>query len=270
MHLGPSAPAKIALMVEATSHHWNPELYQASHSCIWEYGRDLLHLLASKPGERILDMGCGTGQLTQEIAALGAEVIGIDPSLEMIAAARKNFPHLRFEICAVEAMNLGNEFDAVFSNAVLHWVNNQEGAIASIAKALKPGGRFVFEMGGHGNLEQVLTPVYQALREIGIKDPDRRCPWTFPSIGEYAPLLEAHGLRVEIALLFDRPTPLQSGIKGLANWLTMFGEFALKPLAPEERKRVVHRVEELARPRLFDGNRWIADYKRLRMVSVKA
>lgn len=200
-----------------TPQQWNPELYQASHSCIWEYGHDLLQLLAPKRGERILDLGCGTGQLTHEIAASGAQVVGIDASPEMIAAARKNFPQLRFEVCDAAAISFNREFDAVFSNAVLHWIADQNRAIGNIARSLKPGGRFVLEMGGYGNLEHIWGSLRQALREMGIDDPDRLCPWTFPKIGDYARLLELHQLRVEFAVLFERPTPLEGGPEGLAN-----------------------------------------------------
>lgn len=248
---------------------WNPELYQSSHSWTWEYGRDLLQLLAPKQGERILDLGCGTGQLTQEIAISGAETLGIDASPEMITAARKNFPQVRFAVFDIAAMPFGDEFDAVFSNAVLHWVSDQQRAIAATAKALKPGGRFVFEMGGHGNLEIVWTSLRQTLLDLGIANPDKLRPWTFPKIGEYATLLESHGLRVEFAVLFDRPTPLEGGAQGLAKWMEMFGAFALGALTPEQRTQAVSRIEDLARPKLFRDGHWILDYRRLRMLSVK-
>lgn len=256
-------------MGSAAHHEWNPELYQSSHSCIWEYGFELLQLLGPKPGERILDVGCGTGQLAHEIAAAGAEVVGVDASPAMITAARENFPPLCFALCDVAAMSFENEFDAVFSNAVLHWVSDQESAIASIRKALRVGGRFVFEMGGYGNLQEILTALYQAMREIGIERPERLCPWNFPSIGDYAHLLELQGLRVQFAVLFARPTPLESDSQGMANWLEMFAGFALAPLDDEQRMQLIHRVEELARPKLFLDGRWVADYKRLRMACVK-
>lgn len=248
---------------------WNPELYQSNHSWAWEYGRDLLQLLAPTRGERILDVGCGTGQLTYEIAASGAETVGVDASAEMIAAARENFPEVRFEVCDAAGMPFENEFDAVFSNAALHWVADQKGAIASIARSLKPGGRLVFEMGGNGNLSEILTALCQALRELGIEHPDKLLPWTFPTVGDYAPLLESQGLQVELAMLFDRRTPLESGMQGLANWLRMFAGFALELLSQDERIQAIRRIEELARPKLFRDGRWVADYKRLRMVSVK-
>ena len=128
------------------SNSWNSELYQSSHAFVWKFGRDLLAMLAPKPGERILDVGCGPGQLTAETAGSGAEVVGIDLSADMVAAARSNYPHLRFEVADIAAANYESEFDGVFSNAALHWVRDQQGAIIAIARALKPGGRLVYSV----------------------------------------------------------------------------------------------------------------------------
>jgi trans-aconitate 2-methyltransferase len=248
---------------------WNSDLYQSSHSFVWQYGRDLLVLLNAQPGERILDVGCGTGQLTSEITQFGAEVVGIDSSPDMIATARKNFPQLRFEVADVTALDFANEFDVVVSNAALHWVRDQPSAIASIARALKPRGRLVFEMGGRGNLQHLLDAVYQALRALGVANPEQLLPWSFPSIGEYAPLLEANGLEVDFAVLFDRSTILEGGDRGLKLWLEMFGRFALEAIAPEQRKEFFRLTEQFAGPSLFHNGVWTIDYRRLRLVAVK-
>jgi len=248
---------------------WNSELYQSSHSFVWQYGRDLLVLLNAKPGERILDVGCGTGQLTEEITRFGAEVVGIDSSAEMISTAQKNFPQLRFEVADVTALSFDNEFDAVVSNAALHWVRDQPAAIASIARALKPRGRLVLEMGGRGNLHRLLAAVCQALRALGVVNPEQLLPWSFPSIGEYAPLLEAHGLEVDFAVLFDRATILEGGDCGLKLWLEMFGRFALEAVAPEQRQEFFRLTGQFAGPALFHNGVWTIDYKRLRLVAVK-
>jgi trans-aconitate methyltransferase len=245
---------------------WNSELYQSSHSFVWQYGRDLLVLLNAKPGERTLDVGCGTGQLTAEIAQFGAEVVGIDSSAEMIAAARKNFPLVKFEVADVTALTYADEFDVVVSNATLHWVRDQTSAIA---RALKRGGRLIFEMGGRGNLHHLLDAVYQALRKLGVVNPEQLSPWSFPSIGEYAPLLEAHGLEVDFAVLFDRATILDGGDRGLKLWLEMFGRFALEAVAPEQRKEFFRLADQFAGPALFHNGVWTIDYRRLRLVAVK-
>jgi len=252
--------------MSATAEAWNPELYQSSHSFVWQYGRDLLALLDAKPGERILDVGCGTGQLTAEAGLCGAEVVGIDSSAEMIASARHNFPHLHFEVADAAALPYAREFDAVLSNATLHWVRDQQSALASIAKALKPGGRFVFEMGGHGNLHHALAAGCAALSSLDVPAPQNHIPWFFPSIGEYAPLLESHGLRVNFAVLFDRPTALE-GERGFASWIEMFGGFATASVATDDREELVRRWEDFARPMLFHDGVWTLDHTRLRMLA---
>jgi len=248
---------------------WNSDLYQSSHSFVWQYGRDLLVLLNAKPGERILDVGCGTGQLTAEIAQFGAEVVGIDSSPDMVRTARENFPHVLFEVADAAALPYSHEFDVVISNAALHWVRNQRGAIASIARALKPGGRLVLEMGGRGNLCHLLEAIYQALGSLGVANPEQLSPWSFPSIGEYASLMESQELEVDFAVLFDRATILEGGERGLKLWLEMFGRFALEALSPEQRKEFFRLTDQFAAPALFHNGVWTIDYKRLRLVAVK-
>lgn len=248
---------------------WNSELYQSSHAFVWQFGRDLLTMLSPKPGERILDVGCGTGQLTSEIAKSGAEVVGVDQSVEMIAAARENYPELQFETADIATIQYSEEFDAVFSNAALHWVRNQEAALTAIARALKPGGRLVFEMGGRGNIAQIWRAAVQALSTMGVSDPEKLSPWFYPSIAEYAPMLESRRLEVTFAVLFDRPTPLEGGEQGLRNWLEMFGMFASHVLSPAQREELMQRIEDLARPALFHNGEWTVDYRRLRMIAVK-
>ena len=169
-----------------------------------------MELLAARAGERILDLGCGTGALTAELAASGAELLGVDRSPEMIAEARKKFPHLRFEVCDARTLQFSNEFDAVFSNAALHWIPEAERVIHGVARALKPGGRFVAEFGGKGNVRNVVTAIDTAFAELGISANGAN-PWFYPSIAEYASLLEKHHLEVREAALFERPTKLEDG-----------------------------------------------------------
>ncbi len=255
--------------MSARPNTWNADLYQSSHSFVWEHGRDLLGLLDVKPGERILDLGCGTGQLTAEVARCGAEVVGIDASPEMIANARRNFSSLRFEVSDAAALPFCEEFDAVLSNAALHWMSDQRGVIASVARALRDGGRFVFEMGGHGNLRQVLEAAFAALNSLGVQAPQSLVPWYFPSVAEYAALLEPHGLEVRFAALFDRPTVLEGGERGFAAWIQMFGSFALSAVRPVQRAEASRRWQDLARVKLFRNGAWTLDYRRLRMLAVK-
>jgi trans-aconitate methyltransferase len=255
--------------MELATERWNPELYQSSHSFVWKYGRELLAQLAPQPGERILDVGCGTGQLTGEISRSGAQVVGIDSSASMIEQARQNFPNLRFEQLSVTAMPYREEFDAVFSNATLHWVRDAAAAADRISGALKPGGRFVAEFGGRGNTDALLEAVYKALAALGVADPQGLNPWYYPGIGEYATVLERAGLEVTFAALFDRPTPLEGGDDALANWLAMFGTCFTDALAPELRGPFVRRVEERAERRLRPEGAWTVDYRRLRIRAVR-
>ena len=223
---------------------WNAEQYQSGYSFVWQYGRDLLGLLAPQEGERILDVGCGTGQLTAEIAASGAVVIGIDSSSDMVEQARRNAPALRFEVQDVCRLPYREEFDAVFSNAVLHWVLAAEEAASAMARALKPGGRLVVELGGRGNVCKLLAASDRALRELGVADPERYHPWFYPSVSEYASILERQGLAVTFATLFDRPTPLENGV---AAWFQMFGRKLVEGLNPDRLPDYYRLVEQFGR-----------------------
>jgi trans-aconitate methyltransferase len=243
---------------------WDAARYQDRHSFVWRYGASLLELLEPQRGERILDLGCGTGQLTSDIAQCGAQVTGLDSSADMLADARKNFPGLAFVLGDAASFNFAEPFDAVFSNAVLHWVKDAEGAVASIAGALRPGGRFVAEFGGKGNIASVMA----ALRAVLGPGADEQSPWYYPSIGEYTPILERHGLEVRTASLFDRPTPLE-GEDGLDHWLRMFTQTYLRKFAPERASAIVGQLVETLRPALFRDGIWTVDYRRLRVVAVR-
>lgn len=249
------------------SQSWNAGLYQSHCSFVWELGRDLLALLAPQAGERVLDAGCGTGQLTGEIARAGAEVTGIDNSPAMVAQARENFPGIRFAVQDVCSLPFEGQFDAVFSNAVLHWVTQADEAAAAIARALKPGGRFVAEMGGHGNIRALMDASDCALEALGVREPERLHPWFYPTIGEYSSLLERHGFEVTFATLFDRPTPLAGADDAIPEWLRMFGSRLAEPLAPGQLPEYYRLTREFAAPALRRENGWFADYRRLRIAA---
>jgi SAM-dependent methyltransferase len=248
---------------------WNAGLYDASHAFVWEYGRGLLALLGPQPGERILDAGCGTGHLTAEIAQSGARVLGVDRSEAMIAQARENFPLLEFETRDLCELPYQDEFDAVFSNAVLHWVHPPEAAAAAMARALKPGGRLVCEFGGHGNVRVLVEGAYRALCQLGVGQPARFNPWYYPGIAEYTAVLERCGIEVTFAHLFDRPTLLQDGERGIRTWFEMFGARLMEPLAAAQRPEFLRLVADYAAPHLLRDGQWFADYRRLRIAGRK-
>jgi len=248
---------------------WDAELYDAKHAFVWEKAKGLVELLAAKPGERILDLGCGTGSLTAEIAASGAEVVGVDRSPEMILEAGKKFPELRFDVCDARALPFSREFDAVFSNAALHWIPEAEGVVEGVARALRPGGRFVVEFGGKGNVGNVVAALETALTRLGIS-PDGANPWFNPSIAGYASLLEKHGIEVREAALFERPTELEDGERGFATWVTMFGASFLDRVPEPKRPQFLQEVERAARRALWKSDHWELDYRRLRIAAWKS
>ena len=245
---------------------WDASLYQSAHSFVWERSADLLDLLAPQPGERILDIGCGTGQLTTKIAESGAKVLGIDNSDDMIEAARANYPELNFEVADVRKYQSREPFDAVFSNAALHWIKPPEQAAESISRALKTGGRFIAEFGGKHNVSAILAAVDSALSPPHSAIPN---PWFFPSVGEYAALLESVGLEVTHAFHFRRFTPLEGAEDGLRNWLAMFGGAFTESISREALESALPAIESHARPALHKNGQWHADYVRLRIRAIK-
>lgn len=243
---------------------WDSSLYDDRHSFVWKAGSGVLELLDPKPGERVLDVGCGTGHLTAQIAERGAEVLGLDSSVSMVAQARQNFPKLRFQLSDARDFQVGAPFDAVFSNAALHWVREPEAAIACMARALKQGGRLVIEMGGQNNISRITRASEAVLREAGFRAEHR---WYFPSIGEYSSLLEKHGFFVTLAQNFPRDTKLEHPERGMREWLEMFGGAYFEDVPAAAREAVVRKIEERLKPELFREGFWFADYRRLRMVA---
>ncbi len=214
----------------------------------------------------ILDLGCGTGKLTKAIADAGAQVVGIDNSPAMVETARAQYPELEFFLADATSFSFPHLFDAVFSNAVLHWVMNPDEAVKRIVAALRPGGRFVAEFGGKGNVAGIAGTLRAELRQLGLEYPPW---WYYPTIGEYAGLLERHGLEVQFATLFNRLTKLEEGPAGLRNWIEMFRGEILKELTPALKEQVLASVEDKLRDGLFKDGSWYADYRRIRVVAVK-
>jgi trans-aconitate methyltransferase len=245
---------------------WNADLYTEKHAFVFQYGAGLIDLLAPQSGELILDLGCGSGELTQQIADRGATVVGLDASESMIAKAHQQFPALDFRLADATTFELPERFDAVFSNAVLHWVTDFEAAIRQIKKHLKPGGRFVAEFGGKDNVKQITDEVIHQLHKRGYNLAVSW--WYFPSIGEYTSVLEKYGFRVMLAQHYDRDTLLNDPDKGIIDWIEQFGNNFFKGVNPDDKTAILGDTQAALKSTLFRDGRWYADYKRLRIVAV--
>jgi trans-aconitate methyltransferase len=243
--------------------NWSAANYAANARFVADLGAPVLALLAPQPGERILDLGCGDGALTQKLAEAGAVVTGVDAAPDMIRAARAR--GLDAHVADGQALAFGPEFDAVFTNAALHWMPDGAAVIAGVFRALKPGGRFVGEFGGHGNVAAIVTALHAALTARGL-DGARLRRW-YPTASRYAAMLAAGGFHVRSAVLSPRPTPLPTGIAG---WLSTFADPFLADMPGLDRAGLMAEVASLLAPALqTDTGEWVADYVRLRFEAEK-
>jgi trans-aconitate methyltransferase len=245
---------------------WNSSRYATNARFVSDLGQPVLELLNPQPRERILDVGCGDGVLTEKLAAYGAHVVGVDASPDMIHSAKKRGLDARL----VDAYHLAfeAEFDGAFSNAALHWMkDNPNAVIQGVAQALKPGGRFAAEMGGHGCVAAIVVALCATLEKRGIPNARPINPWYFPTPDDYATRLKQSGFEVKYISLIPRPTPLPTGMRG---WLETFAIPFTKVLPESDRGSFLDEVTERLRPALCDEQeRWTADYMRLRFLAVK-
>lgn len=243
---------------------WNPDTYARDAAFVHELAGGVLEWLAAQPGERILDLGCGDGQLTERIAATGASVVGIDASPQMVAAARSR--GVKADQGPAEKLPYPDHiFEAVFSNAVLHWVRGQDEMLSQVRRVLGPGGRFVAEMGGHGNIAAIRVAFAGVLARHGFASLGERGNY-YPTAEAYSNRLERHGFTVKRILFFPRPTPLNDG--GMTGWLNTFCRGALDALPETLRTTAVDETVALLATALRDHDgHWTADYVRLRFIA---
>lgn len=246
-------------MPQIADQTWESERYATAGAFVPVLGLPVVDLLAPKPGERILDLGCGNGDLAEKIAAAGATVVAVDAAPDLVAASRGR--GLDARLMDGQNLSFDREFDAVFSNAALHWMKDPDAVVAGVRRALRPGGRFVAEMGGHNNVAACVVALSAVLARRGI-DAARYNPWYFPSAEAYRKKLEAAGFTVEEIALIPRPTYLTAGIEP---WLDAFCEPFLNAVPAADRLAARTETVELLRPVLVaEDGRWIADYVRLR------
>ena len=247
---------------------WNAEKYTNNFSFVHQYGNDVMELLDFKNIKTIIDLGCGNGALAEILYNKGLSVTGIDASKELLQKARENHPNVLFEYGDATNFTVANQVDAVFSNAVFHWIDKEKQAamLSCVCQALKSNGQFVFEFGGYGNNAMIHKELEIAFEKRGYK---YTMPFYFPGIGEYASLVEQAGFQVRTALLFDRFTELK-GDNGLKDWITMFVKTPFSIIKNNmEKEWIVDEAVKRLRTSLYQNGKWYADYVRLRMKALK-
>lgn len=248
---------------------WDAKLYDGKHGFISKYGYDVIRLLEPQREEEMLDLGCGTGDLTKALHDCGVTVTGIDQSENMIEQAKTKYPAIPFQIADATALPFDELFDAVFSNATLHWIKDPKKALQSIYDSLREDGRFVAEFGAKGNVQQITNAVRNQFYHLELPYPEERFPWYFPSVAEYTSLMEMVGFHVTFAQQFARPTPLD-GANGLRDWLEMFGKTMFSGINRYTINQLITNVEnELHDLYKFQDDHWLADYQRIRVVGWK-
>lgn len=243
---------------------WNPETYNRSARFIIEFGKPVIQLLNPQAGERILDLGCGTGILARELMDKGCEVVGLDSSAEMVEAAKS----IGVDARLIEGVEFESQrkFEAVISNAAIHWMPDKYLVVRKVWQALKSGGRFAAECGGDGCLRIVREGMKIALGKRGI-DYKARNPWKFCEYSEFSEILKAQGFKIEYIARIDKPTELSEG--GLREWLKIFATSHTEGFTDEEKEAFYDEVEAYCKPMLFKDGKWYVDYVRLRFLAVK-
>lgn len=245
---------------------WNSSLYDNKHSFVAEYGKAMIDFVNVEEGQKILDLGCGTGVLTNELSKNGADVIGTDLSKNMIDKAKSNYPNLTFQVEDATKLPFENYFDTVFSNAVFHWIPNQEKLLHSVCNSLKNNGTLLCEFGAKNNISEIETAFEKVLEQMG---DSYFSPFFFPSKEEYKLLLDQAGFEVKQIIEYDRPTPLADGEKGLRNWISQFFASDLLKFSDEQKEQVLFETEKLCKNSLWKKDQWIADYRRIQIIAVK-
>lgn len=247
------------------NNRWDSNNYTDNFQFVHKYGEGVLNLLTAPLGSFVIDLGCGNGALTERLINKGYRTLGIDASPQMLEKAKELHPNLDFRLDDAGTFKLSEKADAIFSNAVFHWIDDHDKLVKNVSENLKSGGEFVFEFGGKGCAQTVHNAMEQAFSLFGLK---YKNSFNFRSIGEFAPLLEKHGFSVKYAELYDRPTE-QAGENGLENWIDMFLGSAFNGVDDNTKAEIIGKVVEICRPKLYTGGKWFVDYVRLQMKAIK-
>ena len=252
-------------MSESSKQIWDAGVYDKNYSFVFKYGEDLMNFLNPKKGERVLDLGCGTGYLTNLIASAGAVVTGIDKSQEMIEKAKNNYPELDFRVEDATDFSFDEKFDSVFSNATLHWIRNQEKLLICVYDALKKGGKFLAEFGGKNNIKRVETALRNELLKNGYISNSELDIWYYPSVAEYTTLLEEIGFIVSFVSYFKRDTFLKEG-EDITGWLEMFCKPFFHDVELQVKQSIIENIQNNLKETNYKNGNWFIDYVRLRFL----
>ncbi len=246
---------------------WNSELYDNAQNFVSKYGKGLIDFIPCKENQSILDLGCGTGDLTSEIYdRLSTNIIGVDASGEMIAKARNKYPNIYFDVCDATKLHFENEFDVVFSNAVFHWIPNQNNLHKSIYNALKKDGVLICEFGADKNIYNITSAFANAISKY---NDIYYSPFYFPTVKEHSEVVKNNSFIIDKIYDYDRPTVLPNSSLGLRQWVYQFFSEALNKYNERQQEEILCSVENQLRTTMFDGEKWTADYRRLRLVAHK-
>ena len=248
---------------------WDTKLYNEKYSFVYDYGKSLIKLLDPKKNDRILDLGCGSGQLTFKINELSKKTIGIDKSVEMIADAKLRYEKVDFQVCDAENFRFKNKFDSIFSNATLHWIKNYKNVIKCMYDNLKFNGKIVLEFGGKNNVKTIINQLRKSLKKRGYLKQSNIELWYFPSVEEYSKELESFGFKVVLAESFDRKTELVNQQNGIKDWISMFANSFFIDVNLTHIEEIKSEVQENIKAKCFINGKWFADYKRIRFVAIK-
>lgn len=243
---------------------WNSTLYDKQHDFVAEYGKGLLEFVPKNDEQVILDLGCGTGVLTVQLAELCNRIVGVDSSQSMIDKAKERFNNIEFKVCDALALPFENEFDVVFSNAVFHWISDHDTLLKSIHKVLKAQGVLVCEFGANGNIATIEDAFVKACNSLGYGYEPK---FNFPTVEDFGKLLENNGFVIDRLYDYDRPTVLKDNEQGLVNWMKQFFASELTVMPEYTQAMVFKKVEELTKDVLWNGAEWVADYRRLRAIA---